>query len=172
MCVCIPQIKQEKKMTKEEYIKMNRGINDQKDLPREYLEGVYDEIARQEITLRAGGNKSLRMQGMCSALWLTLLLNLSKNHDVSWVSFKNLATHHTVKLKFLTTQKVWSKLTSVQTWSSFQVSINTCLLKVEIVDTVAVGLLRIVSCRIMIFRRLRVVLVFIQSFAEFANVSW
>ena len=50
-------------MTKEEYIKMNRGINDQKDLPREYLEGVYDEIARQEITLRAGGNKGLRVQG-------------------------------------------------------------------------------------------------------------
>ena len=46
-------------MTKEQYIKMNRGINDQKDLPREYLERIYDEIAKQEITLR-GGNKQLR----------------------------------------------------------------------------------------------------------------
>ena len=35
---------------------MNRGINDQKDLPQEYLESIYDEIAKQEITLR-GGNK-------------------------------------------------------------------------------------------------------------------
>eukprot|EP00117_Sycon_ciliatum_P018371 scpid7307/ scgid0207/ Brefeldin A-inhibited guanine nucleotide-exchange protein 2 len=51
------KIKRENKMTKEQYIKMNRGINDQKDLPSEYLESIYDEIAKQEITLR-GGNKS------------------------------------------------------------------------------------------------------------------
>lgn len=46
------KIKRENKMTKEQYIRMNRGINDQKDLPSEYLESIYDEIARQEITLR------------------------------------------------------------------------------------------------------------------------
>ena len=40
-----------KKMTKSEYIKMNRGINDQKDLPREYLEAIYDEIASNEIRM-------------------------------------------------------------------------------------------------------------------------
>ena len=38
-------------MTKEEYIKMNRGINDQKDLPREYLEAIYDEIAMKKIKM-------------------------------------------------------------------------------------------------------------------------
>ena len=42
-------------MTKEEYIKMNRGINDQKDLPREYLEVIYDEIATNEIQMNAPG---------------------------------------------------------------------------------------------------------------------
>ncbi len=30
---------------------MNRGINDQKDLPREYLEAIYDEIALHEIRM-------------------------------------------------------------------------------------------------------------------------
>lgn len=40
-------------MTKEEYIRMNRGINEQKDLPREYLEAIYDEIASNEIRMNA-----------------------------------------------------------------------------------------------------------------------
>lgn len=42
-------------MTKAEYIKMNRGINEQKDLPREYLEAIYDEIATNEIRMNAPG---------------------------------------------------------------------------------------------------------------------
>ncbi|CAF4389175.1 unnamed protein product, partial [Adineta steineri] len=33
-----------KKMTKEQYIKMNRGINDSRDLPEEFLSKIYDEI--------------------------------------------------------------------------------------------------------------------------------
>lgn len=41
-----------KKMTKEQYIKMNRGINDSKDLPEEYLSAIYDEIAEQEIKMK------------------------------------------------------------------------------------------------------------------------
>ena len=39
-------------MTKEDYIRMNRGINDSKDLPREYLESIYDEVASSEIKLK------------------------------------------------------------------------------------------------------------------------
>ncbi|CAL1273315.1 unnamed protein product [Larinioides sclopetarius] len=40
------------KMTKEEYIKLNRGINDSKDLPQEYLSEIYDEIAGNEIKMK------------------------------------------------------------------------------------------------------------------------
>ena len=40
-------------MTKEDYIRMNRGINDSKDLPRDYLENIYDEIAVNEIRMTA-----------------------------------------------------------------------------------------------------------------------
>ena len=39
-------------MTKEQYIKMNKGINDSKDLPVEYLSDIYDEIALNEIKLK------------------------------------------------------------------------------------------------------------------------
>uniref|UniRef100_A0A4W5LFF2 ARF guanine nucleotide exchange factor 1 n=1 Tax=Hucho hucho TaxID=62062 RepID=A0A4W5LFF2_9TELE len=44
-----PQVKN--KMTKEQYIKMNRGINDSKDLPEEYLSAIYDEIAGKKIAM-------------------------------------------------------------------------------------------------------------------------
>ncbi|XP_071512604.1 brefeldin A-inhibited guanine nucleotide-exchange protein 1 isoform X2 [Panulirus ornatus] len=45
------------KMTKEQYIKMNRGINDSKDLPAEYLSSIYDEIAGNEIKMKATSTK-------------------------------------------------------------------------------------------------------------------
>ncbi|EMP41223.1 Brefeldin A-inhibited guanine nucleotide-exchange protein 1 [Chelonia mydas] len=40
------------KMTKEQYIKMNRGINDSKDLPEEYLSAIYNEIAGKKISMK------------------------------------------------------------------------------------------------------------------------
>ncbi|XP_052264736.1 brefeldin A-inhibited guanine nucleotide-exchange protein 1-like isoform X3 [Dreissena polymorpha] len=49
------QIKEKNRMTKEQYIKMNRGINDSKDLPEEYLSAIYDEIAQNEIKMKAVG---------------------------------------------------------------------------------------------------------------------
>ncbi|KAM4689505.1 brefeldin A-inhibited guanine nucleotide-exchange protein 1 isoform 2-T2 [Discoglossus pictus] len=45
-----PQVKN--KMTKEQYIKMNRGINDSKDLPEEYLSSIYNEIAGKKISMK------------------------------------------------------------------------------------------------------------------------
>ena len=39
------------RMTKEDFIKNNRGINDNADLPEELLIGIYDEIANHEIVL-------------------------------------------------------------------------------------------------------------------------
>lgn len=44
-----------KKMTKADYINMNRGINDNKDLPKEFLENIYNQIAESE----------LKVKGMC-----------------------------------------------------------------------------------------------------------
>lgn len=50
-------------MTKEQYIKMNRGINDSKDLPPEYLSSIYDEIAGNEIKMKSTSTK-LGKQGI------------------------------------------------------------------------------------------------------------
>lgn len=49
------QIKEKNRMTKDQYIKMNKGINDSKDLPEEYLSAIYDEIASNEIKMKAVG---------------------------------------------------------------------------------------------------------------------
>lgn len=48
-----PQVKT--KMTKEQYIKMNRGscISDNKDLSEEYLSKIYDDIAGHEIKMKS-----------------------------------------------------------------------------------------------------------------------
>lgn len=49
--LCLPyQVKN--KMTKEQYVKMNRGINDSKDLPEEYLSTIYDEIEGKKIAMK------------------------------------------------------------------------------------------------------------------------
>lgn len=50
-----PQVKN--KMTKEQYIKLNRGNTDSKDVPEEYLSQIYDEIAGHEIKMKATVNK-------------------------------------------------------------------------------------------------------------------
>ncbi|KAI1892875.1 hypothetical protein AGOR_G00138030 [Albula goreensis] len=52
-----PQVKN--KMTKEQYIKMNRGINDSKDLPEEYLSSIYDEIAGKKISMKGSKEHSI-----------------------------------------------------------------------------------------------------------------
>lgn len=40
-----------RRMTKEDFVKNNRGINDNADLPEGYLGGIYDEITHNEIVL-------------------------------------------------------------------------------------------------------------------------
>ena len=60
------QIKNKDKMTKEQYIKMNRGINDSKDLPEDYLSAIYDEIAADEIKMKAVGSQKIASTSMFS----------------------------------------------------------------------------------------------------------
>lgn len=42
-----------KRMTTEDFIKNNRGINDNADLPDEYLIGIFNDIANNEIVLKS-----------------------------------------------------------------------------------------------------------------------
>ncbi|KAI0832272.1 Sec7-domain-containing protein [Hypoxylon sp. FL0890] len=64
-----------RRMTKEDFIKNNRGINDNADLPDEYLIGIYDEIASNEIVLKsereaaaAAGNLPAQSSGFAAGL--------------------------------------------------------------------------------------------------------
>jgi len=45
-----PQVK--KRMTKAEFTKNNRGINDNGDLPEEFLSDIFDEIVTNEIKMK------------------------------------------------------------------------------------------------------------------------
>ncbi|XP_047662873.1 brefeldin A-inhibited guanine nucleotide-exchange protein 2 isoform X3 [Tachysurus fulvidraco] len=74
-----PQVKS--KMTKEQYIKMNRGINDSKDLPEEYLSSIYDEIAGKKIAMKESKEysitpKSNKQAGVSSEKQRRLLYNV------------------------------------------------------------------------------------------------
>jgi len=55
------QIKQENKMTKQQFISMNRGINDGQDLPSEYLEKLYQNIVTKPISLGEDDMNRIRL---------------------------------------------------------------------------------------------------------------
>jgi brefeldin A-inhibited guanine nucleotide-exchange protein len=58
-----------KKMTKLEFFKMNRGINDGSDLPEELLSQVYDEVTTNEIAMDdEAEKKALQTQSKTSGL--------------------------------------------------------------------------------------------------------
>lgn len=67
-------------MTKADFIRNNRGINDGKDLPEEYLGAIYDHIVRNEIKMNADSsapqskqanslNKLLGLDGILNLVW-------------------------------------------------------------------------------------------------------
>ncbi|XP_022089529.1 brefeldin A-inhibited guanine nucleotide-exchange protein 1-like isoform X3 [Acanthaster planci] len=65
------------KISKDDYIRMNRGINDSKDLPPEYLSEIYDEIAGNEIKMKAtASNKVVTATNVTSEKQRRLLYNM------------------------------------------------------------------------------------------------
>ena len=69
-----------RKITKEQYIQMNRGINDNKDLPQEYLEAIYDDISQNEIKMKHTPKVNSRYDATCKCLGCNLLTLL----DFKW----------------------------------------------------------------------------------------
>ncbi|KAL4354152.1 hypothetical protein GQ457_06G003710 [Hibiscus cannabinus] len=69
------------KMTKSGFIRNNRGIDDGKDLPEEYLGALYDQIVKNEIKMNADSSVPQSKQGnsLNKLLGLDGILNL-----VSW----------------------------------------------------------------------------------------
>ena len=47
---------------------MNRGINDNKDLPPEYLEAIYDDIAQNEIKMKHTPKVNSRYDATCKLI--------------------------------------------------------------------------------------------------------
>ncbi|MBA0666678.1 hypothetical protein Goklo_003056 [Gossypium klotzschianum] len=69
------------KMTKSDFIRNNRGIDDGKDLPEEYLGALYDQIVKNEIKINADSSvpQSKQANSLNKLLGLDGILNL-----VSW----------------------------------------------------------------------------------------
>lgn len=63
-------------MTKEQYIKMNRGINDSKDLPEEYLSSIYDEIAGKKIAMKESKEFSITPKSTKQSEFLSYLIKV------------------------------------------------------------------------------------------------
>ncbi|XP_048492605.1 brefeldin A-inhibited guanine nucleotide-exchange protein 1 isoform X2 [Beta vulgaris subsp. vulgaris] len=66
------------KMTKADFIRNNRGIDDGKDLPEEYLGALYDHIVKNEIKMKAENSQpqSKQVNGFNRLLGLDGILNL------------------------------------------------------------------------------------------------
>ena len=62
---CFVSLQVKRKITKEQYITMSKGINDSKDLPQEYLESIYDEISQNEIKMRSAPKNANRYSTIC-----------------------------------------------------------------------------------------------------------
>eukprot|EP01103_Thecamoeba_quadrilineata_P010888 TRINITY_DN2474_c0_g1_i2.p1 TRINITY_DN2474_c0_g1~~TRINITY_DN2474_c0_g1_i2.p1 ORF type:complete len:480 (-),score=87.63 TRINITY_DN2474_c0_g1_i2:75-1514(-) len=77
-----PSVK--KKMTKKEFVQNNRGIAAGKDLPQEYLEGLYDKVIHNEIKLQ--NETPLSKAVKQGSLWI-----LSRQHvwRKRWVALSN-----------------------------------------------------------------------------------
>lgn len=65
-------------MTKADFIRNNRGIDDGKDLPEEYLGVLYDQIVKDEIKMSAENSQpqSKQLNGFNRLLGLDGILNL------------------------------------------------------------------------------------------------
>ncbi|GMH10381.1 hypothetical protein Nepgr_012222 [Nepenthes gracilis] len=60
-----------KKMTEEDFIQNNRGINDGNDLPREFLSNLYHSICKNEI--RTAPEQGASFPDMMPSLWIDLI---------------------------------------------------------------------------------------------------
>jgi len=58
-----PSIKEERKMTKEDFIRNNRGISAGADLPEEFLSEIYDNIKRNPISLKEDDEMRAKLVG-------------------------------------------------------------------------------------------------------------
>ncbi|CAF1187165.1 unnamed protein product [Adineta steineri] len=129
-----------KKMTKEQYIKMNRGINDSRDLPEEFLSKIYDEIKNEEIKLKVTSVKRGTKENIINDKQRELLFNVQMK-DVELIARDLMSNAGTISEEFTIAkhlehvrpmfQKAWSPCLaafSVNLQDSHHIDlINLCL---------------------------------------------
>ncbi|PSC72251.1 brefeldin A-inhibited guanine nucleotide-exchange 2-like [Micractinium conductrix] len=68
------------KMSKADFLRNNRGINDGGDLPQDFMEAVYDRIIHNEIKMKdeslLGGGADAQKAAAAGAGWLDTIMNL------------------------------------------------------------------------------------------------
>uniref|UniRef100_A0A7S2ZBM6 SEC7 domain-containing protein n=2 Tax=Rhodosorus marinus TaxID=101924 RepID=A0A7S2ZBM6_9RHOD len=79
-----------KKMTVDDFVRNNRGINDGKDLDRGFLEGIYSSISEEEIKM----SDEAGMDGLTRAHWRSLLLEFGAMED----PHRSFSDHRTIVL--------------------------------------------------------------------------
>lgn len=65
MLVLLLQVK--KKMSADDFLKNNRGINDGQDLPAEFMRSLYDRIVNNEIKVSVGRDHGVVLPDALSA---------------------------------------------------------------------------------------------------------
>ncbi|GLD98039.1 hypothetical protein PINS_up006736 [Pythium insidiosum] len=58
-----PNVAEEKKMDKASFLRNNRGINNNEDLPEDYMGGIYDRIKQNPISLKEDEDHKARVGG-------------------------------------------------------------------------------------------------------------
>ena len=124
-----PQVKN--KMTKEQYIKMNRGINDSKDLPEEYLSQIYDEIAGSEIKMKGGNiikrkvGKELANEKARRLLYNVEMESMAKTAKALMESVSHVEVHFT-KAKHLEHVRPMFRIAWTPFLAAFSVGLQDC----------------------------------------------
>lgn len=87
---CLACVQVKKKMTVDDFVRNNRGINDGKDLDRGFLEGIYSSISEEEIKM----SDEAGMDGLTRAHWRSLLLEFGAMED----PHRSFSDHRTIVL--------------------------------------------------------------------------
>ncbi len=84
-----PQVKH--RMTKNDFIKNNRGINDDADLPEEFLSKIYDDIVNNEIRMKDEMDAALG-QIPTSGAYMLLSCGMANKTEVSRTALQTIGS--------------------------------------------------------------------------------
>nr|CAD7458237.1 unnamed protein product [Timema tahoe] len=138
------------KMTKEQYIRLNRGISDSKDLPEEYLSNIYDEIAGHEIKMKGTVNKPGKQGNVAELTQLLLLISLMDGR--SWSGRQECDQQSSLSRGRRITRNVWDSLSLSRIFSRCASVISSekrrrflWNMEMEVISTAAKNLMESVS---------------------------